>query len=70
MIDLMCAARGLDARARLKPAPATAAALSALRVRVPAGSERFQSPELAAAEESIHSGGILEAVQAAGGALA
>ena len=66
----MCAARGLDARARLKPAPATGAALSALRVRVPDGSERFQSPELAAAEESIQSGGILEAVQAAGGALA
>ena len=67
----MCAARGLELRAptrnRRRQPPLHS---SALRARVPAGSERFQSPELAAAEESIHSGGILEAVQAAGGALA
>jgi histidine ammonia-lyase len=70
-VELICATRGLESRAPLKPAPATTAALHALRARVPgAGPDRFLSPELAAAEESIHSGGIVEAVQSVVGALA
>jgi len=70
-VELVCAARALELRAPLQPAPATAAALRALRLRVPgAGPDRFLSPELAAAEESIHAGGVVDAVQAVTGALA
>ena len=70
-VELMCAARGIEARAPLGPAPGTAAALRALRTRVPgAGPDRFLSPELSAAEESIRCGGLIDAVQAVTGALA
>jgi histidine ammonia-lyase len=70
-VELMCAARGLEMRAPLQPAPGTGAAVRALRGRVPgAGPDRFLSPELAAAEESIRSGGIVDAVVAVSGALA
>jgi histidine ammonia-lyase len=70
-VELVCAARGLETRAPLQPAAGTAAALRALRARVPgAGPDRFLSPELAAAEESIRSGGVVDAVEAVSGALA
>ena len=70
-VELVCATRGIEARAPLAPAPATAAALRALRARVPgAGPDRFLSPELSAAEESIRCGGLIDAVQAVTGALA
>ncbi len=70
-VELVCAARAIELRAPLQPAPATGAAVRALRTRVPgAGPDRFLSPELAAAEESIHCGGIVDAVQAVTGALA
>ena len=70
-VELACAARAIELRAPLQPAPATGAAVRALRTRVPgAGPDRFLSPELAAAEESIRCGGIVDAVQAVTGALA
>lgn len=70
-VELSCAARGLDLRAPLAPAPATAAALAALRgagVEGP-GPDRFLAPELAAAEELIASGALLAATDAAIGPL-
>src|SRR5207302_2958496 len=50
-VEVVCAARALDLRAPLTPGPGTAAALSALRERVPGpGPDRHVAPELAAAE--------------------
>jgi histidine ammonia-lyase len=70
-VELVCAARAIELRAPLQPSRATGAAVRALRTRVPgAGPDRFLSPELAAAEESIRCGGIVDAVQAVTGALA
>jgi histidine ammonia-lyase len=62
-IELVCAARALDLRAPLRPAPGTAAALAALRERVPGmGADRYMSPELMAAEELVWSGRLSQAV--------
>jgi histidine ammonia-lyase len=69
-VELCCAARGLDLRAPLAPAPGTAAALSVVRSRVPGpGPDRFLSPELSSVEELVRSGAVLEAVEAAVGPL-
>jgi histidine ammonia-lyase len=69
-VELCCASRALDLRAPLAPAPGTAAALSVLRSRVPGpGPDRFLSPELAAVEELVRSGAVLDAVEAAIGPL-
>ena len=69
-VELTAAARGLDLRAPLAPAPGTAAALAALRERVAGpGPDRYMSPELAAAEQLVGSGELLSAVEAAIGAL-
>jgi histidine ammonia-lyase len=69
--ELVCAARGLDLRAPLRPAAGTAAAVAALReagVGGP-GPDRWQAPELAAAENLVSSGGLLAAVESIVGAL-
>ncbi len=69
-VELVCAARGLDLRAPLRPAPGTGAALALLRRSVPGpGPDRFMAPELAAAEELVRSGEVLDAVSAAIGEL-
>jgi histidine ammonia-lyase len=69
-IELVCAARGLDLRAPLAPAPATAAALSALREHVPGpGPDRHLAPELAAAEALVASGALLAAAERQAGPL-
>ncbi len=69
-VELVCAARALDLRAPLRPGPGTAAALGVLRSRVPGqGPDRYLAPELAAVEELVGSGELLEAVEAAIGAL-
>jgi histidine ammonia-lyase len=58
-IELLTAARALDFRAPLTPAPATAAAVAALRHTVPGpGPDRHLAPEIAAAEALIRSGGL------------
>ena len=63
-VELTCAARGLDLRAPLRPAPGTAAALAALRERVGGpGPDRFVSPELAAVETLVGSGELLDKVE-------
>ncbi len=69
-VELACAARALDLRAPLAPAPGTAAALSAVRSRVPGpGPDRYLAPELAEVEELVRSGAVLDAVQEAIGPL-
>ena len=69
-VELACAARGLDLRAPLAPAPGTAAALSVLRSRVPGpGPDRYMSPELAEVDELVRSGAVVVAVEQAIGPL-
>jgi histidine ammonia-lyase len=70
-VELVCAARGLDLRAPLAPAAGTGAALRALRERVTGpGPDRQVAPDLAAAEDLIAAGALLDAVEAKIGALA
>jgi len=69
-IELVAAARAIELRAPLRPAPSTAAVLEVLRGAVPGpGPDRVLSPELRAAEGLVVSGAILEAAQAAAGRL-
>jgi histidine ammonia-lyase len=69
-IELSCAARALDLRAPLRPAPGTGAAARAIRERVPGpGPDRFLAPELAAVEELVRNGSLLTAVEREIGAL-
>ncbi len=71
-VELACAARGLELRAPLAPAPGTAAALAAVRgAGVPGfGADRFLAPELGAVEELVASGALVRAVESAVGELA
>ena len=69
-VEVTAAARALDLRAPLRPAPGTAAALAAVRGRIPGpGPDRFMSPELAAVEELVSSGQLVRAVETEIGAL-
>jgi histidine ammonia-lyase len=69
-IELMTAARALDLRAPLQPAPATAVAVAALREQVPGpGQDRYLSVEIEAAVDLVRSGAVLTAVEAVTGAL-
>jgi histidine ammonia-lyase len=69
-VEVVCAARALDLRAPLRPAPGTAAALAAVRERVAGpGPDRYVAPELAAVEELVRSGALLAAVEAEIGEL-
>jgi histidine ammonia-lyase len=69
-VELACAARGLDLRAPLEPGPGTAAALEAVRARLPGpGPDRWLAPELADAERLVETAAVLEAVEARIGAL-
>lgn len=69
-VELVAAARGIDLRAPLEPAPATGAVVRALRETVPGpGVDRFLGPELGAAEEFLHGGGVERALSADGVAL-
>jgi histidine ammonia-lyase len=53
-IELATAARAIDLRAPLRPAPSTGAAIAVLRDHVPGvGADRFLAPELAAAREVV-----------------
>jgi len=70
-VELAVAARALDLRAPLEPAPGTGAALAGVRSEVPGpGEDRWISPELAATERLIVSGALLSAVEEAVGELA
>jgi histidine ammonia-lyase len=58
-VELLTAARALDLRAPLTPAPATAQAVAALRRVVPGpGPDRHLAPDIAAAETLIRSGDL------------
>jgi histidine ammonia-lyase len=61
-IELVAAARAIELRAPLQPAPATAAVISRLRQTVPGpGPDRFLAPDLAAAERLVRSGAVVPA---------
>ncbi|NIH85220.1 histidine ammonia-lyase [Amycolatopsis granulosa] len=65
-IELLTAARALDFRAPLRPAPVTAAVRDLLRERVAGpGPDRHLGPEIAAAEELVRSGAVLTALEEA-----
>ena len=70
--ELVCAARALELRAPLHPGAATAAGLAAVRAAGVGGigPDRWQAPELAAAEHLVMSGGLVRAVEAVTGPLA
>jgi histidine ammonia-lyase len=69
-VELLCAARGLDLRAPLKPAPATGAVRDLVRAHAGGpGPDRLLAPELAAAEGLVRSGAIVAAAEAAIGEL-
>lgn len=56
-IELMTAARAIDLRAPLQPAPRTQAVLTALRSQVPGpGPDRFQAPEVQAVAAFVRAG--------------
>ncbi|CAM05577.1 histidine ammonia-lyase [Saccharopolyspora erythraea NRRL 2338] len=62
-VELLTAARALDLRAPLEPAPATAAVRDLLRTRVGGpGPDRHIAPEIAATAELVRSGAVREAV--------
>jgi len=63
-IELLTAARALDLRAPLKPAPATAAVVALLREHVQGpGPDRHLAPEIAATEALVRSGLIARTVE-------
>jgi histidine ammonia-lyase len=71
-VECVVAARGIELRAPLAPAPGTGAAVRALREGgvQGAGPDRFLAPELSSAEALVSSGTLLASVQAQIGALA
>jgi histidine ammonia-lyase len=69
-IEILTAARALDLRAPLTPAPATAAALAVLREHVDGpGPDRHLAPEIDAAVDLVRSGALVTAVEAVVGPL-
>jgi histidine ammonia-lyase len=61
-VELVVAARALDLRAPLAPAPATARVVEAVRTVVPgSGPDRWLAPELAAAEDLLRTGAVVTA---------
>jgi histidine ammonia-lyase len=69
-VELVVAARALDFRRPLRPAPATAAVVALLRREVEGpGPDRFVAPELAAAERLIRNGAAVAAAERVIGAL-
>jgi histidine ammonia-lyase len=69
-IEILTAARALDLRSPLTPAPATAAARDALRQRVAGpGPDRYLAPDIAASVELVRSGRLVAAAEAVCGPL-
>ncbi len=70
-VEILTAARALDLRAPLTPAPATAAVVAALRTRVEGpGPDRWLAPEIAAATDAVRDGSLLAAAETVTGPLA
>jgi histidine ammonia-lyase len=64
-IELLTAARALDLRAPLRPGPATASVVAALRSRVDGpGPDRFLAPEIEAAVDFVRIGAAVNAADA------
>ena len=69
-VELVASARAQDLRRPLKASPATAAVRDLMRKQVlGVGPDRFLAPELAAAEELIRSGAVVEAAESVTGPL-
>ncbi len=69
-IEIMSAARALDLRAPLTPAPASAAVVARLRDEIPGpGPDRFLAPELEASFVLVRDGAIRTAAESVTGAL-
>jgi histidine ammonia-lyase len=69
-IEILTAARALDLRLPLTPAPATAAARDALRQQVAGpGPDRYLAPDIAATVELVRSGRLVAAAEAVCGPL-
>ncbi|MDO5492190.1 MAG: histidine ammonia-lyase [Nesterenkonia sp.] len=69
-VEVLIAARALDLRRPLTPAPATSAVVGALREEVPAvGRDRHLSPEIDAAVELVRSGAVRRAAEGVVGPL-
>ena len=70
-VELMTAARGIELRAPLRPAPATGAVVEALRTTVPGpGPDRFLAPEIEAAVRFVAGGDAVRAAESVTGPLA
>jgi histidine ammonia-lyase len=70
-IELLTAARGIQQRTPLSPAPATAAVIAALRETTPGpGEDRFMTPEIEAAVRLVAAGGARSAAESVTGPLA
>ncbi len=69
-IELLTAVRGLDLRAPLQPAAATAAVRDCLRAEVAGpGPDRHLTPEIEAVVELVQDGAVLAAAESVTGAL-
>ena len=69
-IELLTAARGVELRAPLQPAPATAAVIAALRQSVDGpGPDRFLAPDIDAAHTLVRSGQVIAAAETVTGPL-
>jgi histidine ammonia-lyase len=70
-IEVLSAARGLDLRAPLAAAPATAAVVAALRTEVPGPTtDRYLAPDIEAAVRRVADGSLLAAAERVVGPLA
>jgi histidine ammonia-lyase len=70
-VELLTAARGLELRAPLRPSPASAAVIAALRAAgAPApGPDRWLAPEIEIAVQLVADGRLVAAVEAVTGPL-
>jgi histidine ammonia-lyase len=69
-VELLCAARALDLRSPLKPAPATAAVRDLLRERVRGtGADRPVAPEIEIATELVAGGEVRRRAERVTGGL-
>jgi len=70
-VELLTAARGIQLRVPLTPAPATGAVVDALRTTTPGpGPDRFLAPEIEAAVAFVASGSAVTAAESVTGPLA
>ncbi len=67
-VELLCACQGIEHRRPLQPGVGTAAALAAVRARVPSlGDDRMPGPDIETVAAMIEDGSLIRAVSAAVG---